>query len=255
MDSRWRLRAGLAVLFLFITLLGWRSVAAWFADDAGNLALFKGRSADAARWFRSGLQAEPGWGLLHEDLGRALLATDPRSALDEFRIAACGPACAAEEGDALLRLGRRDEAIERYVASRAVVRVGQRAQEIAAAGDDHQAIALETSLLARLHDSFLERAQLASTYAALGDLELGAAYRHPAEAAVLRRAAIGALRRASALAPFNERFLLLYAFAQIQWGDRAEARVAFQRLLRLHPHLAAAESALSKLEGPRAPAP
>lgn len=243
------------MLFVFVLFLGWRPLGAWFADDAGNLALFKGRTAQATRWFRSGLRREPDWGLLHEDLGRALLATDPGAALGEFRSAACGPACTAEEGDALLRLGRRDEAIERYIAARAVTRVAQRAQEIAAGGDDRQAIALETSLLARLHDTFLERAQLASAYAALGDLELAAGYRHPAEALALRRAAIDALRRASALAPFNERFLLLYAFAQMQWGDRAQARVAFQRLLQLHPHLADAESALAQLDARAASAP
>lgn len=247
--------AGAAALLFFVTIIAWRPLCAWFADDAGNLALFKGNAAAATSWFAYGLRREPGWHLLHEDMGRALLDSNPTAALREFRLAACGAACSAEEGDALLRLGRQEEAIERYIAAKAVVRVAQRAQQLAAAGKDAQALALEHALIARLHDNFLERAELASAYATLGTLQLQAAGKDAAHAAALRHEAIQALGRASALAPYNERFLLLYGFAQMQWGDRAEARGVFTRVLQLHPHQHDAQAALTQLSGasPRHP--
>ncbi|HEV2878986.1 MAG TPA: hypothetical protein VGW96_05325, partial [Candidatus Eremiobacteraceae bacterium] len=51
------------------------------------------------------------------------------------------------------------------------------------------------------------------------------------------------------LAPYNEGYLLSYAFAQLQWGDADAARRAFERLLQLHPHQSDAESALAHLAG------
>lgn len=243
--------AGCAALCVLV--LAWRPLSAWYADDLGNLALAKGHMETATAWFSRGLLDEPDWSLLHEDLGRSLLGVDPSAALVQFRAAACGTPCIAEEGDAYLRLARRDEAISKYIAAKAVARLGQRAQELARAGDDGQAIALEQALIARLHDTFLERAELASAYATLGDLQMLAAFKQPAQAAKLRRAAIVALRHASSLAPFNERYLLAYGFAELQWGDRNAARAAFGRLLQLHPQQADAEAALRQLAVPATP--
>jgi len=242
-----QLLAGVAALCV-LALLAARPLAAWYADDTGNLALAKNQAQAAAGRFVYGLSLEPRWALLHEDLGRAVLDSDPAAALREFRIAACGSPCTAEEGDALLRLGRTNEAISSYIAAKAVARLGQRAQDLANSGRDGEAIALEQALISRLHDSFLERAELASAYATLGNLQIQAGWKKPAQAPALRRNAIGALQQAATLAPYNERYLLLYAFAQLQWGDRAAARTTFERILRLHPHQRDAEAALAELD-------
>ena len=247
MAQRSSVAAGVVLCAAVFIVLAWRPLGAWYADDLGNLALFKGDQPSARAWFADGLRQEPHWSLLHEDMGRALLKRDPAAALNEFRVAACGPPCVAEEGDALLGLGHLNEAISRYIAAKAVVRLSARAQELAIQGRYGQAIALEQALIARLHDNFLERAELASAYASLGSLQSQAPAQQAANVLPLRHAAIRSLQVASALAPFNESYLLQYAYAQLQWGDRAAARDAFQRLLRLHPHQREAEKALAQL--------
>lgn len=236
------------VLGVLLLALAWRPLSAWYRDDLGNLAFLHGDSAAARASFEFALRQEPQWSFLHEDLGRVLLATDPTAALQEFRVAACGSPCIAEEGDALLRLGRVQDAIGKYVSARAATRVFARAQELASQGRYAESIALEEALVARLHDNFLERAELASAYASLGTLEDTAAYNLPRQASTLRARATRALHTASDLAPFNEGYLLAYGFSEMQYGDRSHARAAFQRVLRLHPHQQDAERALARLD-------
>jgi len=110
--------------------------------------------------------------------------------------------------------------------------------------------ALEQALTQRLGDDILLRADLAATYAKIGDLSIGAALATPARAAEYRISAIAAYDRASGLAPFNEGYLLSYANAQASWGDKRAARAAFHRVLALHPHQADAERALAALGEP-----
>lgn len=251
MGRRLSIFAGAVALFI-VSLAASAPLTAWFADDAGNLSLFKRHPQAATSWFEYGLKWEPRWSLLHEDLGRSLLDSDPAAALSEFRIADCGAPCTAEQGDALLRLGRREEAIRYYVAAKAVARLGERAEELASHGDDREAILLEQALIAQLHDNFLERAELASAYATLGSLQERFASKQAAQALPLRRDAIGSFLRASSLAPFNERYLLLYGFAEKKWGDPTLARAAFERLLQLHPHQRDAQAALAELAHPAA---
>jgi tetratricopeptide (TPR) repeat protein len=227
----------------------WRPLTAWWQDEAGNRALLRGERADALAWFDRALVLEPHWSLLHEDRGRALLESDPSAALREFDRAACGAPCLAEAGDALARLGKPDEAIDRYIGAKAVSRVSDIALSLAERGEYDAAAALVSDLIRRLRDNFLERADLASAYATLGKVELGAATAQPKKARELRRVAIAAYASASRLAPYNEGYLLSYAFAQMQWGDADAARHAFERLLQLHPHQSDAESALAHLAG------
>lgn len=240
-----------AVLLL---VLSWRPLFAWWSDDLGNLSLFKGHPQEALALFDRGLRYEPRWGTLHEDRGRALLERDPAAALLEFGRAGCGQPCIAEEGDALVRLGNTDAAIDRYIAAKAVGRIAEQASEIAAHGKYEEAIALERALIARLHDSFLERAQLASAYATLGNIEIKAAQAQRSYADRYHRESIHAFATASDLAPFNEGYLLSLAFSQAQWGNPDSARRAFGLVLALHPHQADAEAALAKL-GKASPGP
>jgi tetratricopeptide (TPR) repeat protein len=231
----------------------WRPFTAWWGDTAGNRALLRGERAPALAWFDWALTREPNWAFLHEDRGRALLDSDPRDALREFDRAACGAPCLAEAGDALARLGKPDEAIDRYISAKAVSRVSDIALSLADRGEYDAAAALVSELIRRLRDNFLERADLASAYATLGKVDLAAATAQPEKARSLRRTAIAAYTSASRLAPYNEGYLLSYAFAQMQWGDADAARHAFERLLQLHPHQSDAESALAHLaDGQRA---
>ena len=161
-------------------------------------------------------------------------------------------ACDAEAGDALVRLGKPREAIDRYIAARAVSRVSRIALDLARAGRYDAAAELERDLIARLPDNFLERADLASSHAALGAIQVAAAAAQPSHARELRAQAIDEYATASRLAPLNEGFLLSYAFAQMQWGDAQAARRGFERLLEIHPHQTDAQAALAKLAQPDA---
>ncbi len=228
-------------------LVAWRPLAAWWADTNGNRALLRGDRTRAQASFERALRLEPGWALLHEDLGRALLLTNPQRALREFDLASCGAACTAEAGDALVRMGRLDEAIDHYITAKAVSRVSEIALVLSQRGEYNRAAALVEALIGKLRDKFLERADLARAYATLGKIELDAALGKPAQARELRRAAIAAYASASRLASFNEGYLLSYAFAQMQWGDADAARRAFERVLELHPHQSDAEAALARL--------
>ncbi|HEV2037695.1 MAG TPA: hypothetical protein VGQ96_03725 [Candidatus Eremiobacteraceae bacterium] len=230
-----------------MALAAWRPLAAWLGDDIGNRLMLRGNVAQAADWFAWALRLEPGWALLHEDLGRALLPSDPKRALAEFDRAGCGAPCSAEAGDALVRMGKPTLAIDRYMSAKAVGRVSDIALSLAQRGDYTAASALIAALISRLRDKFLERAELASSYATLGKIQVLAAASRPAQARQHWRAVIAAYASASQLAPYNEGYLLSYAFAQMQWGDAAAARRAFQRVLELHPHQADAETALARL--------
>jgi tetratricopeptide (TPR) repeat protein len=144
-------------------------------------------------------------------------------------------------------MGRLDEAIDRYIIAKAVSRVSDIALSLSQRGEYKRATTLVEALIGKLRDKFLERADLASAYATLGKIELDAALANPAQARELRRAAIAAYASASRLAPFNEGYLLSYAFAQKEWGDADVARTAFERVLELHPHQSDAEAALARL--------
>jgi len=235
-------------------IVGFRPLAAWWADAAGNRALLRGNDAGALEHFDRALRLEPGWALLHEDRGRALLARDPAQALLEFDRADCGAPCSAEAGDALVRLGKPREAVGRYIDAKAVSKVSDIALSLARQGRYDDATALVRALIGRLHDDFLERADLASSYATLGAIDIQAASAETAHARDRRAQAIAEFAAASRLAPFNEGYLLSYGFAQAQWGDSDAARRAFERVLEIHPHQADAEAALADM-GARGPTP
>jgi tetratricopeptide (TPR) repeat protein len=237
-----------------LVLAGLRPLSAWWQDAAGNRALLRGDDAGALGHFDRALRFEPQWALLHEDRGRALAERDPAHALLEFDRADCGAPCSAEAGDALVRLGRPRDAVSRYIDAKAVSKVSDMALSLARQGRYDDAAALVNALIGRLHDDFLERADLASSYAALGAIEIAAAAAQTPRSGELRAYAIAAYAAASRLAPFNEGYLLSYAFAQAQWGDPAAARRAFQRVLEIHPHQVDAEAALAHM-GARGPTP
>jgi tetratricopeptide (TPR) repeat protein len=232
-------------------LVAQRPLRAWWDDNAGNRAMLQGRPQEAVADIERGLTLEPAWALLHEDLGRALIGTQPAAALKQFEQARCGSPCEAEAGDALLALGRTDEAIEQYVRAKAVGRATESAMALARERRYAAALAIETALLGRLHDDFEDRSDLAAVYAAIGKIEADDAAA-PGDAAARRGAAtqaIAAFARASGLAPLNEDYLLSYGFAQLRWGSQPEARRAFERLLQLHPGQADAQAALQRMQG------
>ncbi|MBV8203939.1 MAG: hypothetical protein JO195_02815 [Candidatus Eremiobacteraeota bacterium] len=237
------------VLLVAAIAVCWRPLLAWWADDAGNRALARGQMTGALAWFAQSLGLEPGWRMAHEDRGRALLARDPRSALVEFDYAACGAPCDAEAGDALVGMGRPDEAVDRYVRAHAAERVFAAARDLARAGRYDAALRLVHGLIAQLHDDFLERSDLAASFATLGLLELDAAATKPRQARALRSQAIADYATASRLSPFNEGYLLSLASAQMQFGDRRAARTAYEKVLELHPHEPNAETALHSSMG------
>ncbi len=238
--------AGVLALVL-VGVLAWRPLAAWWFDDLGNLALAKGDAAGAQSWFDRGLALTPHSRLLLEDRGRALLDSDPAEALRDFQASACGAACIAEMGDAQARLGNADAAVADYLQANAAVRLAAMEDRIAQTGRYDEAIALETALVQRLGGDMLLRADLAAAYAKIGKLSAAASYAKPQAADGYRRRAIASFKRATEIAPFNEGYLLSYASAQKDWGDKNAAREAYMRVLSLHPHQADAEQALSEL--------
>lgn len=240
----------LGVLFL-------NPLRAWWDDDAGNRALLVGNTQQAIARFNAGLRLEPNWGLLHEDRGRALMDRDPKEALAEFERAACGLACLAEEGDALAAMGRMDEAIDRYIAAKAVGRTAEVARHLTGEGNYDAALAIEAALIKRLHNNFIDRADLAAAYATTGTIQVSAALAaaDPALARTRGRLAVDAFFKASNLAPLNEDYLLSYGFAQLRFGNQQQARAAFERLLRIHPDQPDAQAALRRMQGDKKDAP
>lgn len=212
----------------------------------------RGDRAAAASDFERGLEFEPAWAVLHEDHGRAILDTQPAAALAEFRTADCGEPCQAEAGDAESRLGRAQDAVSDYLAAHAVERLAAAVNRLSQERRFDDAIALERALAARLGSGMLVEADLASAYYAIGELDEQAAQSTPARRFAYRAEAIRSFRRASALAPFNEGYLLALGFAESAWGDRRSAREAFERVLDLHPHQTDAERGLAQLAEPPA---
>jgi tetratricopeptide (TPR) repeat protein len=243
----------IAATLIAAALLARPALALW-CDDIGNLAYVRGDTARAQTLFERGLAIEPGWHLLREDLGRSVLDTDPASALADFQSADCGSPCIAEEGDAQIRLGNPRAAVADYLAAHAVDRVAQTTAKLAEQGRYDDAIALETALVERLGPGMLAQADLASAYFSLGTLERSAASMKTPQSKQYQRSAIASFRRASALAPFNEGYLLSLGFAELGAGDRADAKAAFDRVLELHPQEADAEGGL-RLLGGASPAP
>jgi tetratricopeptide (TPR) repeat protein len=245
-----RAAALIAAALIVAALLARPAIALW-CDDMGNLAYVRGDGGPAQAWFTRGLAIEPGWSLLREDLGRSMLASDPRQALAYLESAACGRPCTAEEGDAQIRLGDPKDAVDDFLAARAVDRVAQSADELAARRRYADAIALESALANRLGHGMLAQADLASAYFSLGKLDTEAAGSvAPAARAGYERSAIASFHRASALAPFNEGYLLSLGYAELKWGSRADAKAAFDRLLELHPQESEAQQGLRMLGAP-----
>ena len=77
-------------------------------------------------------------------------------------------ACTAEAGDALMTMGRTNEAIDRYIQAKAVGKVSQAAVQLVSAHRYQEALAVESALLAQLHDDFIDRSELAAVYAQSG---------------------------------------------------------------------------------------
>jgi len=227
-------------------LIAARPVAASWCDDRGNVELARGSNVQAVIWFQRGLSIEPASRLLREDLGRAVLVSDPTAALDDFSRADCGEPCLAERGDAEARLGRANAAVADYLAAKAATRLGDTVGRMADAGHFDAAIALEQALIDHL-DPLLEQADIAAADARVGALEVTAAKSDPRDASRRHHAAIAAFAAANRLAPLNEGYLLSLGYAQMQWGDRKAARRAFERVLELHPTQADAESGLDRL--------
>jgi tetratricopeptide (TPR) repeat protein len=240
---------------LIALVAGWRAVAALWFDDLGNLRLAKGDAEGAVVLFERGLAFAPRSALLLEDRGRALLDRDPAAALADFKAAACGSACVAEMGDAEARMGDAGAAVAEYLQANAAVRLAAMEDRIAATGKYDDAIALETALAQRLTGDALLRADLAAAYAKIGRLSAEAAVAQPQRADEYHRRAIASFKRATDIAPFNEGYLLSYASAQKNWGDKDAARSAFEHVLVLHPHQADAEAALAQLDAGAAASP
>ena len=230
-------------------MLVWRPLAASESDALGNRVLLRGDHTRALEWFDRSLRLEPAWPLLYEDRGRALATSDPAAAIVEFTRADCGAPCDAQIGDAFVRLGKPADAIDHYLRARAVGRVSAMALELVQAKKVDDAVALERALIARLHDGFLERADVASAYATLGTIQADAASFQPRDATLRRRQAALAFAAAVQRAPFNEGYLLSYASALAQEGETTAARQTYDRVLTLHPGEPHAQAALAALGG------
>ena len=245
--KRWLYASAAAVL---AALVLWRPAVAWWNLDLGNLAFVRGDKSSAAAYFSRGLQLEPGWHVLLEDHGRAVLESDPALALSEFQQADCGEPCQAEAGDAESRLGKPQDAVNDYLGAHAVERLGAAVDVLARERRYDEAIALERALRASLGTGMTAEADVASADYTIGLLDEMAARESPAHAAPYRADAIRSFRAASALAPFNEGFLLSLGYAELAWGSKRAARAAFDRVLDLHPHQADAERGMAQLGSP-----
>lgn len=239
----------IVVAALIAVVLLWRPAAAWWCLDVGNLAYLRSDRTTAAEDFTRGLELEPSWHALREDHGRAILDTDPAIALADFEAADCGEPCVAEAGDAEFRLGHFDEAVNDYLSADAVERVGTAVDRLAGGRRFDDAISLERALAAHLGTGMLAQADVGSAENVIGGLDERAAKstHDTAKANAYHADAIRSFRRASQLAPFNEGYLLSLGFAEAQWGDRFDARDAFERVLDLHPHESDAERGLKEL--------
>jgi tetratricopeptide (TPR) repeat protein len=236
----------IAAIVIALAVLLWRPLAAWWCDDRGNIMLARGDSVSALAWFERGLVDAPASRVLLEDRGRARLAADPAGALEDFTAADCGQPCTAERGDAEVRLGLAAAAVRDYLAAHAAERITTTVDGLAAQHHFDEALAIERALITGL-DPMLDEADIAAAEAHIGDLDVKAAKADLARSAAYRRDAIAAFAAAHRLAPLNEGYLLSLGYSQLQWGDRREARRAFERELELHPTQADAERGLALL--------
>ena len=244
--TRVRLFRIAAIAIAFAAALFWRPLAAWWCDDRGNIALARGDSASALTWFERGLTFAPGSNTLLEDRGRARLDDDPSGALADFKASKCGQPCVAERGDAEVRLGRAGDAVRDYLAAHAAGRITTTVAGLSAQHRYDDALAIERALIRGL-DPLLDQADIAAAEAQVGDLDVKAAEADQARRSLYRRDAIRAFSAANRLAPLNEGYLLSLGYSQMQWGDRREARRAFERELELHPTQPDAERGLALL--------
>jgi tetratricopeptide (TPR) repeat protein len=253
MTSLERARPGLrtrtiaiAAIAIAVAALLWRPLAAWWCDDRGNIMLARGDRTSALAWFDRGLTFAPDSRVLLEDRGRARLDDDPAGALRDFSVADCGQPCVAERGDAEVRLGLAAAAVRDYLAAHAAERITTTVDGLAAQHHYDEALAIERALIKGL-DPLLDEADIAAAEAHVGDLDVKAAQAAPSRSAEYRRDAIRAFAVAHRLAPLNEGYLLSLGYSQLQWGDRREARRAFERELELHPTQSDAERGLALL--------
>ena len=235
----------IAAVVLAVTFL-WRPLAAWWCDDRGNIALARGDTANALAWFQRGLTFAPGSSVLLEDRGRARLDDDAAGAVADFTASDCGQPCVAERGDAEVRLGRAGDAVRDYLAAHAAGRITTTVAGLSAQHRYVEALAIERALIRGL-DPLLDQADIAAAEAQVGDLDVRAAKGDVAHRSQYRRDAIRAFGAANRLAPLNEGYLLSLGYSQMQWGDRREARRAFERELELHPTQPDAERGLALL--------
>jgi tetratricopeptide (TPR) repeat protein len=236
----------IAAIAIAATVLFWRPLAAWWCDDRGNIMLARGDRASALGWFERGLTFAPASRVLLEDRGRARLDDDPAGALKDISAADCGQPCIAERGDAEVRLGLAAAAVRDYLAAHAAERITTTVDLLAAQNRYDQALAIERALIKGL-DPVLDQADIAAAEAHVGDLDVKAAKADAARSTAYRHDAIGAFAAAHRLAPLNEGYLLSLGYSQLQWGDRREARRAFERELELHPTQSDAERGLALL--------
>jgi tetratricopeptide (TPR) repeat protein len=236
----------IAAITIAAAVLLWRPLAAWWCDDRGNIMLARGDTASARVWFDRGLALAPGSRVLLEDRGRARLDDDPAAALMDFSAADCGQPCIAERGDAEVRLGLAADAVRDFLAAHAAERITTTVDGLAAQHRYDDALAIERALIKGL-DPLLDQADIAAAEAHVGDLDVTAAKAEAARSAAYRRDAIAAFAAAHRLAPLNEGYLLSLGYSQLQWGDRREARRAFERELELHPTQSDAERGLALL--------
>jgi len=236
----------IASIAIVAAVLLWRPLAAWWCDDRGNIALARGDRTSALAWFQRGLTFSPASRVLLEDRGRARLDDDPAGALADFTASDCGEPCVAERGDAEVRSGRAGDAVRDYLAAHAAGRISTTVDGLAAQHRYDEALAIERALIRGL-DPLLDQADIAAAEAQVGDLDVKAAKVDPVRRAMYRRDAIKSFAAANRLAPLNEGYLLSLGYSQMQWGDRREARRAFERELELHPTQPDAERGLALL--------
>lgn len=200
----------------------------------------------ARAWFERGLELAPTSRVLLEDRGRARLDDDPAGALADFSKADCGQPCIAERGDAEVRLGLASAAVGDFLAAHAAGRISMTVAGLAARHRYADALMLERALINGL-DPLLDQADIAAAQAQVGELDVSAAEHDAARRTAYRRDAIRAFAAANRLAPLNEGYLLSLGYSELQWGDRREARRAFERELELHPTQRDAERGLALL--------